>query len=210
MKHNFIVIEGNIGAGKTSLSTLLAKDYNAKLILEEFDENPFLPKFYKNPDKYSFQLELSFLADRFQQLNNILSGDLFKTFLISDYYYTKSLIFAKSTLPEDEFKLYRKIFDLIYNKVPKPDLYVYLYLKPENTKKNIQQRGREYEQEIKLDYLEKIQASYFNYLKQRNDYPILVIDTNGIDFVKNQKDYTKLKEIIFNQTYSNGINRIII
>jgi deoxyguanosine kinase len=138
MKHKFIVIEGLIGAGKTSLSKKIAEKYNAKLILEQFADNPFLPKFYKEPEKYSFQLELSFLAERYHQLKDELSsGDLFKSFLISDYYFTKSLIFAKSTLADDEYRLFRNLFDIILATLPKPDLYVYLHLKPENALKNI-------------------------------------------------------------------------
>ncbi len=212
MNYNFVVIEGNIGAGKTSLSKKIAEDYNAKLIPEEFAENPFLPKFYKNPDKYSFPLELSFLADRFYQLNNQISNqDLFKSFVIADYYFTKSLIFAKNTLTDDEFGLYRRIFNIIYTSLPKPDIYVYLYLDINHLMKNIKRRGRNYEKQIKASYLEKIQNGYFEYMKQhREEYKFLVIDTNNIDFVRNQKDYIKIKNIIFNQEYKIGINRVIL
>ena len=141
MNYKFIVIEGLIGAGKTTLSKKIAERYNAKLILEQFADNPFLPKFYKEPEKYSFQLELSFLAERYHQLKKeLITGDLFKNFLISDYYFTKSLIFAKSTLAEDEYHLFRNLFNIILSTLPNPDLYVYLHLKPENALKNIQKK----------------------------------------------------------------------
>ena len=212
MDYNFIVIEGNIGAGKTTLAKKIAEDYNAKLIPEEFAENPFLPKFYKNPEKYSFPLELSFLADRFHQLNKqIRNRDLFKSFIVADYYFTKSLIFAKNTLTDDEYNLYRRIFDIIYTSLPKPDLYVYLHLNTHNLLKNIKMRGRSYEKSIQAEYLEKIQNAYFEYMKQhRNEFKFLIIDTNNIDFVKNTRDYNKLKEVIFQKNYKTGINRIIL
>jgi len=212
MQNNFIVIEGNIGAGKTTLSKKIADEYNAQFIPEDFAENPFLPKFYKNPEKYSFPLELSFLADRFHQLNKeIRNRDLFKSFVVSDYYFTKSLIFSRNTLSEDEYGLYRRIFDIIYTSLPKPDLYVYLYLDIHNLMKNIKRRGRDYEKDIKPEYLDKIQKGYFEYMKQhREDYKFLVIDTNKIDFVKNEFDYNKLKDVIFAKEYQKGINRVIL
>lgn len=212
MKQNFIVIEGNIGAGKTTLAKKIANEYNGQFIPEDFAENPFLPKFYKNPEKYSFPLELSFLADRFHQLNKeIRNRDLFKSFVVSDYYFTKSLIFSRNTLSDDEYGLYRRIFDIIYTSLPKPDLYVYLYLNIHNLMKNIKRRGRDYEREIKPEYLEKIQNGYFEYMKQhQKDYKFLIIDTNKIDFVRNKVDYDKLKDVIFNKEYKIGINRVIL
>jgi deoxyguanosine kinase len=211
MDYQFIVIEGNIGAGKTTLARKIAEDFNAKMIPEEFAENPFLPKFYKNPEKYSFPLELSFLADRYQQLNNELRiGDLFKSFIVADYYFTKSLIFAQNTLSDDEYRLYRRIFNIIYDSIPKPDLYVYLFSDVENLIKNIRKRGRSYEQSIQPEYLEKIQTGYFDYMKLHQDeMHFLVIDTNHIDFVKNPDDYQKIKRIIFDKIYPKGINRVL-
>jgi len=209
MDLNFIVIEGNIGAGKTSLAKRIAEDYNAKLILEQFSDNPFLPKFYKEPEKYSFQLELSFLAERFQQLKTDLTDkDLFKTFTVSDYFFTKSMIFAGNTLKDEEYNLYRKIFNIIYTSLPKPDLYVYLYVNPEKSVENIKKRGREYELEIKLAYLANIQNGYFEYFKQQQDYTFLVIDTNNLDFVNKESDYTKIRKIIFESKYQQGIHLI--
>ena len=209
MKKNFIVIEGNIGAGKTSLTKKIAEEYNAKIVLEQFAENPFLPKFYKEPDKYSFQLETSFLIDRYNQLEKELKNyDLFKAFLISDYYFSKSLIFAKNTLQDDDYQLYRKIFNIIYTSLPKPDIYVYLHVRTSKLIENIQKRGRSYEQEINQNYLNKIQKAYFDYFKQQQDFSFLIIDTNNIDFVKNDNDFNKLKEVIFEKQYKKGINRI--
>ncbi len=211
MKNKFVVIEGLIGAGKTSLSKKIAEHFNAKLILEQFADNPFLPKFYKDPDKYSFQLELSFLAERYHQLKNeLISGDLFKSFLISDYYFTKSLIFAKSTLADDEYRLFRNLFNIILTTLPKPDLYVFLHLNPENALKNIKKRGREYEQSIDISYLEKIRNNYFEYFKQEQNLKFLIIDTNGIDFVNNKADFNSLINVIFNQEYKIGLNRKIL
>lgn len=211
MHLNYIVIEGNIGAGKTTLAKMIAEEFNAKLILEQFADNPFLPKFYKDPDKYSFQLELSFLAERYQQLNQELtSRDLFKPFSVADYYFMKSLIFAKATLSEDEYNLYRQIFNIIYKSIPRPDLYIYLHLDVKNLKNNIIKRGRDYEQAINADYLTKLQNGYFDFFRQQNDIAYLVIDTNSMDFVDNQSDYIKIKELIFNHKYDKGITRITI
>lgn len=211
MNLNYIVIEGNIGAGKTTLSKMIAEEYNAKLILEQFEDNPFLPKFYKEPDKYSFQLELSFLAERYHQLNKELtSRDLFKTFTVADYFFMKSLIFARATLKEDEYNLYRQIFDIIYKSIPKPDLYIYLHIDVNNLANNIAKRGRDYEKEISQEYLLKLQEGYFDFFKQQNDIKYLIIDSNDMDFVENQGDYSKVKELIFKKDYPIGINRITI
>ena len=208
---NYIVIEGNIGAGKTTLSKMIAKEFNAKLILEQFADNPFLPKFYKEPDKYSFQLELSFLAERYQQLNKELtSRDLFRPFTVADYYFMKSLIFARATLKEDEYNLYRQIFNIIYKSIPKPDLFVYLHVDVKNLANNIAKRGRDYEKGISEEYLLKLQEGYFDFFKQQNDITYLVIDSNNMDYVENQEDYTKVKELIFKKEYQKGINRITI
>ena len=210
MNYNFITIEGNIGAGKTSLATLIANEFNAKLILEQFEDNSFLPKFYEEPDKYAFPLEMSFLASRFQQLKDQLGPqDLFKSFTISDYYIVKSLIFAEKTLPEDEFKLYTRFFNIILNQLPRPDLFVYLYVKTSKLQENIKMRGRSYEQNIKDDYLDKIQTGYFEFIKQQNKLPILIIDTNNIDFVNNKDDYQKIVGVI-NKEYLPGIHRILL
>ncbi len=208
MNHNFISIEGNIGAGKTSLASMIARDFNAKLILEQFEDNAFLPKFYKEPDKYAFPLEMAFLASRFQQLKDQLGDrELFKTFTISDYYIIKSLIFAGKTLASDELALYNRFFQIIHSQLPKPDLFVFLFVETPKLQQNIKQRGRDYEQEIKDEYLDKIQNGYFEFMKHERDMKILLMDTNNLDFVHNKKDYQLMVDII-NSDYQPGINRI--
>ncbi len=205
----YLVIEGNIGAGKTTLANMLAHDLNAKLILERYADNPFLPKFYNNPERYSFPLELSFLAERYKQLNeDIRTGSLFQSLTIADYFFMKSLIFAQNTLSGDELQLYKQIFSIIYNTLPKPNLYVYLHLSTEKLLKNIKKRGREYEQTITAEYLENLTQGYFDFIKQHPDYTFLIVDTSNIDFVNNYTDYQKLKNIIFDKRYNKGVNRI--
>jgi 2-amino-4-hydroxy-6-hydroxymethyldihydropteridine diphosphokinase len=187
---NYIAIEGNIGAGKTTLVSKLAEDFNAKTVLERFADNPFLPKFYKDQNRYAFPLEMSFLADRYQQISDDLAQfDLFKDFIIADYHIFKSLIFAKVTLAEDEYRLYKTLFDIIYKEMPKPDLYVYLYQNTDRLLANIKRRGRSYEQEIPAEYLEKINNGYLDYIKTQKDLNVLVVDVSERDFVKNQEDY---------------------
>jgi 2-amino-4-hydroxy-6-hydroxymethyldihydropteridine diphosphokinase len=188
--YNYIAIEGNIGAGKTTLTTKIAEDFNAKTVLERFADNPFLPKFYQDQPRYAFPLEMSFLADRYQQISDDLAQfDLFKDFIVADYHIFKSLIFAKVTLSEDEYRLYRKLFEIIYREMPKPDLYVYLYQNTERLLENIRQRGRNYEQEIPADYLDAINRGYLDYIKSQTGLNILIIDVSDRDFVKNQSDY---------------------
>ncbi|WP_431110359.1 2-amino-4-hydroxy-6-hydroxymethyldihydropteridine diphosphokinase [Winogradskyella poriferorum] len=188
--YNFIAIEGNIGAGKTSLSHKIAQDFNAKLILERFADNPFLPKFYKEPERYAFTLEMSFLADRYQQISDDLSQlDLFKDFMVSDYDVHKSLIFSKVTLADDEFRLYRKLFYQVYKDIARPDLYVYLYQNTERLQANIKKRGRKYESDIQDDYLEKINSGYLNFLRNQTELNVKIIDISDKDFVKNREDY---------------------
>lgn len=210
MDIRFLVIEGNIGAGKTTLASKLSQDLNAKLVLEQFADNPFLPKFYDDKERYSFPLELSFLADRYNQIKKeVLHPDLFQRLLISDYYFTKSAIFAGNTLQKDEYRLFRKLFNIVFESLPKPDLYVYLHLTTGNLIRNIRKRGREYEQKIDPEYLETIQQGYFSYLKQITQFPVLILDTNGIDFVGNDCDYQLIKELIFNNDFKLGINTVI-
>jgi 2-amino-4-hydroxy-6-hydroxymethyldihydropteridine diphosphokinase len=197
---NYIAIEGNIGAGKTTLTNKLAEDFNAKTVLERFADNPFLPKFYEDQNRYAFPLEMSFLADRYQQISDDLSQfDLFKDFIIADYHVFKSLIFAKVTLAEDEFRLYKTMFDIIYKEMPKPDLYIYLYQTTEKLLANIKQRGRSYEQEIPAEYLEKINSGYLDYIKSQKDLNILIIDVTNRDFLQNQEDYVYILNEIRNK-----------
>lgn len=189
-KYNYIAIEGNIGAGKTSLAKMMSDEFNARVILERFADNPFLPKFYEDKERYAFPLEMSFLADRYQQLSDDLAQfDLFKHLIVSDYYMFKSLIFAQVTLPKDEYILYRKMFDLMYKEITKPDLYVYLYQNTDRLLQNIKKRGREYEQNIQPDYLQKIHDGYSNFIKTQQNLNTLVIDVSELDFVDNKDDY---------------------
>ena len=196
-QYNYIAIEGNIGAGKTTLASKIAEDFNAKTVFERFADNPFLPKFYKDQNRYAFPLEMSFLADRYQQLSDDLAQfDLFKDFIVADYHIFKSLIFAKVTLQEDEYRLYKTLFDIIYKEMPKPDLYVYLYQNTGRLLQNIKRRGRSYEQEIPADYLEKINKGYLDYIKSQTNLNVLIIDVSEKDFVKNQSDYIYILEEI--------------
>jgi deoxyadenosine/deoxycytidine kinase len=208
---NYLVIEGNIGAGKTTLAHKISEKYQTKLVLEQFTDNPFLPKFYENQEQYSFPLEMSFLAERYNQLHRDLSHfELFSPFTVSDYYFMKSLIFAQSTLQNDEYNLYRQFFTIIYDKMPKPDLYVYLHKDTDLLLKNIALRGRNYEKFITKEYLEKIAQGYFNYFRQESEFPILIIDTNEIDFVNNTTDFDRIVQTIFNRPYNKGITRILL
>ena len=189
-QYNYIAIEGNIGAGKTTLVNKIADDFNAKTVLERFADNPFLPKFYEDQIRYAFPLEMSFLADRYQQISDDLAQfDLFKDFIVADYHIFKSLIFAKVTLTEDEYRLYRKLFEIIYREMKKPDLYIYLYQNTERLLENIKLRGRSYEQNIPAEYLEKINSGYLDYIKSQPDLNVLIIDVSDRDFVKSQQDY---------------------
>jgi deoxyguanosine kinase len=211
VRYNYVVIEGNIGAGKTTLAYRIAEEFNAHLILEQFADNPFLPKFYKDPEKYSFPLELSFLASRYKQLNEELgSQDIFKAFTVADYYFMKSLVFAASTLKGDEYNLYRQIFYIIYSSLPKPDIYVYLHIQTERLLENIRKRGRDYEKSITTGYLQKIQDSYFTFFKQNPENKYLVIDINNLDFVANPDHYNMIIDTIFGNEYLNGLNMVIL
>ena len=193
----FLAIEGNIGAGKTSLAKKIASDFNAKIVLERFADNPFLPKFYKDPLRYAFPLEMSFLADRYQQFTDDTSQfDLFKNFMVSDYDVYKSLIFAQITLQKDEFSLYRKIFSSMYSNVKKPDLYVYLYQNTERLLENIKKRGRTYEQEIAPEYLDKINQGYSDFIKGLQGQRTAIIDISALDFVNYEKDYRMILDEI--------------
>ncbi|MGB3006217.1 MAG: deoxynucleoside kinase [Chitinophagaceae bacterium] len=187
MKYNFITIEGNIGAGKTTLAHLLSKHYNARLILEEFADNPFLPKFYENPGQYAFPLELFFMAERFKQQKELLQQkDMFQSLTISDYLFTKCLLFAKVTLPDDEFRLYQRLFDIIHPQLVQPDILLYLHAPVTKLQANIKKRNRSYEQNIPDDYLFNIQEKYTNYIKHHN-VKTLIVDTTHADFLGNEK-----------------------
>ncbi len=194
---NFIAIEGNIGAGKTTLANKLADEFNAKLVLERFADNPFLPKFYEDRGRYAFPLEMSFLADRYQQFTeDTTQYDLFRSFMISDYDIYKSLIFAQITLQKDEFELYRKLFNLMYKEVKKPSIYVYLYQTTERLLENIKKRGRDYERNIEPEYLDKINQGYFDFIKSYPEQNNLVIELGDLDFVEHHEDYETIVDRI--------------
>jgi deoxyadenosine/deoxycytidine kinase len=185
MNHHFIAIEGNIGAGKTTLSHILAKHYSARLILEEFADNPFLPKFYENPRQYAFPLELFFMAERFKQQKDLLiQKDLFQSITISDYLFTKCLLFAKVNLPDDEFRLYQRLFDIMFQQLSMPDILIYLHSPVSKLQENIRKRNRPYEQNIPDNYLFSIQETYTHYIKQHN-FKTLFVDASNADFLGN-------------------------
>jgi deoxyadenosine/deoxycytidine kinase len=206
--YSYISIEGNIGAGKTSLATKLAEKHNARLVLEEFAENPFLEPFYKQPERYAFPVELSFLAERFSQLKDELSNrDLFQSQVISDYFINKSYIFAKANLNSDELDLFMQVFRIIESNLPKPELLAYLYLPVEQLQANIKKRGRTYEQEISNDYLLNIEKSYFTFMRQHRKLRVVIIDTSDVDFVNNEDDFLRMEELL-SQPYKPGMHRL--
>jgi len=187
MKYTFITIEGNIGAGKTTLAHLLSKHYNARLVLEQFADNPFLPKFYENPQQYAFPLELFFMAERFKQLKELIQQkDLFQNLTISDYLFTKCLLFAKVNLPEDEFRLYQRLFEIVHQQLIKPEILIYLHAPVSKLQQNIKKRNRPYEQKIPDDYLFSIQETYTHYIRQHNMKTIF-IDVTNADFLGNSQ-----------------------
>lgn len=207
--YNYVVVEGSIGAGKTTLATMLASELNAELVLERFADNPFLEKFYKDPEHYSFPVEMTFLMDRYQQLKNLLTArDLFTDFVIGDYFIDKCLLFSKNNLSKDEFSLFKKVFDTIADFLPKPDLILYLYTKPDRLLKQIAKRNRSFEKDITSQYLTDIQEKYLTYFRENPQIPILLVDTENIDFVENNSDYQKLKQLLLNP-YKAGIHRIL-
>lgn len=203
MNYHFITIEGNIGAGKTTLAHLLSRHYNARLILEEFADNPFLPKFYESPEQYAFPLELFFMAERFKQLKELLQQkDLFQQLTISDYLFTKCLLFAKVTLPDDEFRLYQRLFDIIHQQLIQPDLLIYLHAPVSKLQANIKKRNRAYEQNIPDEYLFNIQETYTNYIRQHN-VKTLFIDAAHADFLRNEKHLKVITDAL-NHDYDDG------
>lgn len=206
--YNYIVIEGCIGAGKTCFTKRFAEDFNAKIILEQFADNSFLPKFYEDPERYAFPLEMSFLTDRYGQLKNMLTQtDLFANFTVADYFIDKCAIFSQNNLKSDEYSLYLKIFEIISSFLPRPELIVYFYKEVDILLSNIKKRGRDYEQNISGEYLHNIQQGYLNYFKLLPEIPIIIVDTNHLDFVQSDEDYNYLVSLI-QKSYNSGIHRI--
>lgn len=208
--YKYICIEGNIGSGKTSLCELLAKKYPAQLILEEFDDNPFLPYFYQNPERFAFTVELFFMAERHKQLSQItMQKDLFYEFTLADYSFWKTLIFARKNLDEKEYRLFQRLFNILNSTSPNPDLLIYLHRTPEKLLYQIHQRDREYETQITASYLKMIQDSYFEFFYSQTSYPIVIVDVEDIDFVSKPSHLEEIEQIIFKE-YRPGLHRISI
>jgi deoxyguanosine kinase len=203
MKYNFVTIEGNIGAGKTTLANILSKHYNARLVLEEFADNPFLPKFYEKPEQYAFPVELFFMAERYKQLKDLLqTKDMFQAVTISDYLFTKCLLFAKVNLQNDEFRLYQKLFEIINPQILQPEILIYLHTPVNRLKENIKKRNREYEQNIPNDYLFQLQETYTQYIKQHN-IKTLFVDASNADFINNP-EHIKIITDALDKEYEHG------
>ena len=208
LPYNFIVVEGNIGAGKTTLCRMLSDDYDYRLILEEFADNPFLPHFYKNPERYAFPVELFFMTERHKQLQaELAQRNLFQQSIISDYIFFKTLLFARNNLMEEEYRLFQRLFNILNATFPKPDLLVYLHRSVDNLMANIRKRGRSYEQEISPEYLEQIQTAYFDFFKTNDKLPILIIDVEQVDFLQNRAYYEQILEVL-RKPYHPGVHRV--
>ena len=209
MKYNFIAIEGNIGSGKTTLATSIASDFEARLLLEKFSNNPFLPKFYKSPEDNAFALELFFMAERYQQLKDYKEQDLFSPITVSDYFFIKSKLFATNNLREDEQKLFNRLFDIMVSFLPFPDIIIYLYADISRLQENIKKRARPFEQNMSDEYLNDIQNIYLDYLNKQNKIPVLILDITKVDFTDNKEIYKEIKSLLDFQ-YEIGIHRFVL
>ncbi len=206
--HRFLSIEGNIGAGKTTLTQKLSDDFGCSLILEQFTDNPFLPYFYQNPERFAFQVELFFMTERHKQLQDAFSKqDMFHPNVISDYFFIKTLLFARNNLKDEEYRLFQRLFNVLNTTFPNPDLLVYLHRNPEYLMDNIHKRGRTYEENITLEYLSNIQKAYFDFFRVTYDIPIVIIDLKDVNFVDDTAAYHKIVEVI-NKSYTKGIHQI--
>ena len=209
MQYNFLAVEGNIGSGKTSLAIMLSKHYQANLILECFEKNPFLPKFYNDLEKNSFPLEIFFLAERYHQLKSQKEQDLFKTITIADYFFEKSKLFAQNNLKNDELQLFNNLFEIMFSCLPKPDMLIYLYSDIARLQQNIKKRGRDFEQEIPDLYLQNIQNKYLDYLKKQNHFPVLLLDISEVDFKEDEKVYSRIKQLL-EYSYELGVHQFTL
>jgi deoxyguanosine kinase len=206
--YNFIAIEGNIGAGKTTVCTMLSQDFPCRLILEQFTDNPFLPLFYDQPERYGFPVELFFMTERHKQLQEAFAAaDMFTPLSISDYFFIKTLLFAKNNLNEEEFRLFQRLFEVLNSTFPKPDLLVYLHRSVDDLMLNIKKRGRQFETDISAEYLTEIQNVYFEYFRTELSLPIVIVDVENIDFIENKKYYERLVDIL-KQPYKKGVHRV--
>ena len=206
MYYKFISIEGNIGVGKTTLAKRLSLDFKSRLLLEQFANNPFLPKFYKNPKEYAFPLELFFMAERYSQLKKHKEQDLFQPITIADYFFIKSKLFSDTNLGPDEKRLFNRLFEIMFSSLSTPDLVVYLYSNIDRLQKNIQKRGRVFEKEISNEYLQNIQEKYLDFLNKQNMFPVLILDVSEVDFIENKCVYQKIKSLISSK-YDIGVHR---
>lgn len=206
--YQYIAIEGNIGAGKTTLCKMLEQDYNCQLILEQFADNPFLPFFYEQPERYAFPVELFFMTERHKQLQeNLSQKSLFKDFIVADYFFLKTLLFAKNNLNQEENRLFQRLFHILNTTFPKPELLVYIHRSVDNLLKNIKHRGRSYEQEIKPAYLSEIQTTYFEYFRTETQLPILIIDVDEINFLESQEHYKMIVDAL-TKSYAPGVHHL--
>jgi len=196
MRYNYIAIEGLIGAGKTTLARRLAAERNGRLVLEEFDDNPFLPKFYEEPERYGFAVELSFLAQRYHQLKRVTEQDLFTPCTIADYSLGKSMVFASVTLQPDEYALFIDLYGIMFNDLPQPQLIVYLHLGMERLRERIRSRGRSYEQRIGAEYLMRLQDRYLDHLQKRQGSRVLVVDMQDKDLMNDPAVYERLIALV--------------
>ncbi len=208
LPYRFLSIEGNIGAGKTTLTKMLAQQFDGRLILEQFSDNPFLPYFYENPERYAFSVELFFMTERHKQLQeNLVSQDLFQHYTFSDYFFIKTLLFAKNNLSDEEHRLFKRLFNVLNSTFPKPDILIYLHRPVEILQQNIKKRGREYEETISNEYLQQIQNAYFEYFRTETHTPILIINLGDADFVKDKNCYELLVDAIA-RPYKGGMNHL--
>ena len=206
--YNFIAIEGNLGAGKTTLCHKLEEQYNCKLLLEQFADNPFLAHFYENPERYAFPVELFFMTERHKQLQeNLTQRDLFQDLIVADYFFVKTLLFAKNNLNAEENRLFQRLFHVLNASFPKPDLLVYLHRSVDNAMENIRKRGRDYEQDISTAYLQKVQEGYYEYIRTEKELPILIIDVEQVDFL-NSKVHLDMIVDALKKTYQPGIHHL--
>lgn len=196
MPYGYIAVEGLIGAGKTTLAKRLAVEWNAALVLEEFEDNPFLPNFYEDPERHAFAVELSFLAQRYHQLKRVGERSLFQPTTVADYSIGKSLVFASVTLQPDEAALFRDLYTIMYSGLPRPDLLVYLHVPIDKVRERIHSRGRSYEQGIQGEYLERLQEHYLDHLRKLDGTRVLVVDLGSKDLLHDQEAYRHLLTLI--------------
>lgn len=206
----FIAIEGNIGSGKTTLAEMIGKDYECRVILEQFADNPFLPYFYEDKERYGFPLELFFMTERYKQLQALGSQtDLFLPFMVSDYAFIKTLLFAKNHLPDGEYRILQKLWLTLEQSVPAPELIIYLHRPIPVLLQNIYKRGRSYEFQIQQDYLRTIQDGYFEYFRTELNIPVLVVDMQDVNLLQHPEYYREILSLM-GQQYNPGLHHIRI